>query len=88
MNINLDKYNSNEIKERMTFGELLNFMNEEIDNYKKLGLLYELLNAPLSLELQDKNAHVLYGDCHLSAGFLQNNCFHIGGLINHIYEQK
>ncbi|MFI2856917.1 hypothetical protein ACH6EH_07225 [Paenibacillus sp. JSM ZJ436] len=70
----------------ITFKELYEDMLGEIDYFKKLGLLDELMNQPIKLNLVDSNGKVVEGPATLAVGWLESDDVLITGNIENVFE--
>jgi len=69
----------------ITFRELYEDMLSEIEDYKKLGLLDELMTQTVKLNLVDLNGRVIDGSATLTVGWLEGGSVLITGNVEEIY---
>jgi hypothetical protein len=72
----------------ITFKELYESILEEIDNYERLGMLDELMNQKVVLDLVDYDGQVLHGDATLFVGFLEGGSVLLTGNLKGVYATK
>ncbi|MEK4006502.1 hypothetical protein [Paenibacillus sp. FSL H3-0333] len=77
---------SNQQLKAITFKELYEDILNEIDSYKELGTLDELMNQKVRLSLLDANGKVIEGAATLAVGWLENGDVLITGGIEGVYE--
>jgi hypothetical protein len=70
----------------ITFRELYEDILDEIESYKELGMLDELMNQKVRLSLLDANGKVIEGAATLVVGWLENGDVLITGGIEGVYE--
>ncbi|WP_339193832.1 hypothetical protein MKY95_18905 [Paenibacillus sp. FSL P4-0176] len=69
----------------ITFRELYEDILSEIEDYKKLGLLDELMTQTVKLNLVDLNGRVIDGPATLTVGWLEGGSVLITGNVEEIY---
>lgn len=70
----------------ITFKELYEDILNEIEIYKKLGSLDELMNQTVKLNLVDLNGRTIDGPATLAVGWLESGGVLITGNVEGIYE--
>ncbi|WP_431785906.1 hypothetical protein [Paenibacillus lactis] len=69
----------------ITFKELYEDILTEIDTYKNLGMLDELMNQTIRLSLVDANGIVVEGPATLAVGWLESEGVLITGNIENVF---
>lgn len=87
INLTLEMDNEN-INNAITFKELYESILQEIEDYKKLDMLDELMNQKIIMNMTDLNGNVVYGYSTLFVGWLESGNVLITGALNDVYEQK
>lgn len=70
----------------MSFEELYNSILEEIETYEKLGLLEELMQQKVVLDIVDFKGSVITAYPTLFAGWLESGKVCISGNLEGVYE--
>lgn len=77
---------SKDNNQAITFKELYEDILTEIESYKKLDLLDELMNQKVKLNLVDLNGKIIDGPATLTVGWLESGDVLITGNVEGIYE--
>lgn len=87
-NIELDLHEVLKKEEGFTFGELYEFMKEEIERYEEYGNLPGLMDSRVTLDLLDKGGNILSGTMNFTAGYLIGDEFNLCGQLESLFIQK
>jgi hypothetical protein len=73
--------------EPVTFKDLLESMNNEMDVYEKIGLLDELMEQEIMLDITDYRGNILLADVSMPIGFVEGGGFVLAGNLSKVIEQ-
>lgn len=72
----------------LTFKQLYEDMVSEMEIYKNLGRLDELMEQPVLLDLMDAEGSPISGIAYLAIGWLENGGVLITGEVNSVYKKE
>lgn len=81
-------FDNNELDETLTFKDLYEAMLSEIETYKELNLLDELMEQKVTIDVNDLNGHVLNAEPKLFVGWLEQGKVCISSELKSVYEFK
>ncbi|WP_010497776.1 hypothetical protein [Paenibacillus elgii] len=84
--ITLHKDDINE-SAQITFRQLYNELLAEMETYRKLGLLEELMDQKIKIDIVDLNGNVLGGYATLFVGWLENGEVLLTGNLREVFIQ-
>lgn len=87
-NIDLKLHKELKKEEAFTFGELLEFMNDEIQRYESYGDVPGLMDSKVTLDLLDEDGNVLSGTMNFTAGYLIGDEFNLCGQLESLFINK
>lgn len=69
----------------ITFKDLFEEMKKEVDKYEELGMLDELMNQKVLLNLYDRQGNILEGSATLFVGWLEGGDVLVTGILTDIF---
>lgn len=85
INVKLEMVNTDN-KERMTFGGLFEAMKEEMETYKKLNMLDELMSQEISVNMYDAEGRIIFGMGQEMIGWLEGGSVLLIGNMKEVYD--
>jgi hypothetical protein len=69
----------------ITFKDLFEEMKKEVDKYEELGMLDELMNQKVLLNLYDRQGNILEGSATWFVGWLEGGDVLVTGILTDIF---